>query len=187
MIIYAADLHRSIKSLTAQIEQMPADVKDMLNVIWGQLRHGEDYFDRRKNAYEADKKDQLSRMLETIIHAAKGDDWEYVGEVDKLPPDLHKHMPEMLNDLVALEHAASTFEKMTKDSKQWNRKPLEEDLAISLAMFYFYCFDKIPSAANGSSFRKFSSEFSTVTGYIIGADLVRLACKTVRIWKENSL
>lgn len=187
MIAYAADLHRSIKSLLTLIEQMPADVKDMLDISWVQLRHGADYYDKLFLALEADKNNQRAMLLETAIHALRGDDWGYVSEVDKLPPDLHKHMPEMLNDLIALEHAASTFEKMTKDSKRWNPKTLESKLAASFGLLYFYCFDKIPSAANGSSFRKFSSEFSEVTGYHIGADLVRWACETVRIHKENSL
>lgn len=175
-------LNAAAAEMLAALNDLPADVAELLNVGWIHEAYGNKHFQKIHNAYDADRKANVSRMREQLAAAIVGNEPPPIAkEVDKLPPDFLKQLPGVKGWLEPLAHAARDMASMMAEAKQWNRKELEENLIFSLAIGYRECFGKPPSSANGSSFRRFAAGLSKIlTGYErFGANIVKKSCEAV--------
>jgi hypothetical protein len=174
------------REMVAALEDMPEDVAGHLNVGWLRRKYGEEYFRQHKEACRNDMGNQKARLYEVLANATAGQPISHrESERDKLPPDLPRMLPAILDTLKPLEDAAFDLANMTRDAKNWQNKELEQNLAISLALEYERIFEKPPSPANGSNFRKFAAELSKILGFELGAGTVAYACDAVRILRQT--
>jgi hypothetical protein len=94
-------------------------------------------------------------------------------------------MIETLDGLLVVLHAA-VGEMTTLEGTPGKDKRSEQWLVQMLAGEYEQHFGKLPSASNGSVFRKFVAELSVQIKVEMGADCVRQALETVSIRDEKS-
>lgn len=180
----AGRIRLAAREMVAALEDMPEDVAGLLNVIWLRDKYGEDYFHQHAEASRKDQKNQMAQLLEVCACALAGKPSpSFTSALDKLPPDLPRMLPVILDALKHLECAAFDLANMTRGCKNWQNKELEQELAIGLALAYADHFDKLPSPANGSNFRKFAAELSEILGFELGAGTVAYACDAVRIYR----
>lgn len=188
-IAHAKTICEATTKLLYELDSLPTDVSDLMNVFWLHHAYGDEYFSQADDASAQDKKTARQRTYAEVCHAIAnawhvGNDERIAApqkvEFSKLPPDfltLAKTVKGFLRPLVS---ATEEMEKTLVGAKQWQNKDLEKRLVTSIGSSYQTHFGKRPSGANGSTFRKLTSELSKILGYDLGANIVKDYCDTIR-------
>ena len=95
----------------------------------------------------------------------------------KLPPDFWELAASTKTWLEPLVRVTHDFDEYLRTAKKWQEKSLEKELLLPIARAYVTNFQKSPSPANGSSFRRFTRELSKITGYDFGVCIVKACCE----------
>lgn len=104
-------------------------------------------------------------MTQVFLNALAGKERANpITEYSKLPPDMMVQVTPTIGFLKSMTVSANAMATMYKEAKQWQNKEMEKDLAISLAFEYGRLFGKLPSPANGSSFRNLQHAFPRYWG-----------------------
>lgn len=186
-IKHAERLHTAAAEMRAALEAMPPDVAGLLNIGWLRNRYGEDYFKWHNEACRKDKESQISHLYQVYACGLAGKEMPVrITECSKLPPSMLIQVAPTVDFLRSLEVSASVMARREKGAKQWQNKELEKNLAVSLVFQYRQLFGKPPSAANGSSFRRFTARISKILGYELGANIVSDACNFIRRFEREA-
>lgn len=184
-IAYAKNIHQVAQEMLEVLEHMPHDVADVLNIGWLKDRYGDNYFRQHSEACRQDTANNLNYLYEVLAHGLAGTDMPTrATELSKLPPNMSKQLPLVIDFLTSLSVSANTMADREKNAKQWQNKDIEKSLALWLALEYETVFGKVPSKANGSNFRLFAAKLSKILGYDLGASVVAYACETVKTKAE---
>lgn len=180
-IAIAKRIQQAATEMLGALNDLPPDVAELLNVVWLRKAYGDGYFQRHSEACEADRKTAPARMVRAgFVRGLTGQEPpEDVTELSKLPPDFLTQVETVMTFLLPLTDAAKEIEEAWRGSKQWQDKDLEKQLMFAAALDYRRHFDKPPSPANGSSFRKFAAELSKIlSGFDFGACIVKECCES---------
>lgn len=184
-IAHAKTICKAATKLLNELDSLPTDVSDLMNVFWLHHAYGDEYFSQANDASAQDEKTALQRTYAEVCHAI-ANAW-HIGkdernaapqkaEFCKLPPDflmLAKTVKGFLRPLVS---ATEEMEKTLVGAKQWQNKEFEKGLVSSIGSAFQKHFGKRPSGANGSTFRKLAAELSKILGYDLGANIVKDYC-----------